>query len=183
MQRLTLSSIKHLKLSGVTIDDDSNTLVPEIIQWPLRTLYLDLNSLSNQSGHRYKSLAVARIIRLCSMTLETLVLKCFRGTRDEYRSTAWYVTLVLCSMSLDVLVLCNTRLFWVSVTESLTPMSTIALWDVLPPFPRLRHLSIGCDVDVPWVLWKLCKKQAPNSRARYASVSRVKILPHCSPPF
>ena len=105
MQRLALSAIKHLKLSGVTIDDAFISSLLDIIEWPLRTLYLDLVSPLNQLGKRNRSLAVAKILRLCSLTLESLVVKSFRATEDRCPSAAGYVKSVLCFFNCDRLVL------------------------------------------------------------------------------
>lgn len=70
---LTQSSIQHLKLSGLYLQEDFAIRLPGT-HWPLRSLYLEFErrpGLAHWSEHNATTLS-ASILRLCASTLESL---------------------------------------------------------------------------------------------------------------
>ena len=86
-ETLALSPIKHLKLFRVAVDSTFSIVLresPATYSWPLRTLYLELYPHIDVIGEISTSLLVGSILRLCSPTLEELILKTMFQCQDAY---------------------------------------------------------------------------------------------------
>ena len=89
-ETLALSPVKYLKLFRVAIDHQFNITLQEpftTYQWPLRTLYLELGPHYGLVGEVSTSPLSESILRLCSPTLEDLILRSTCDHEDPYAFT------------------------------------------------------------------------------------------------
>ncbi|MCJ1434204.1 hypothetical protein MMC27_003571 [Xylographa pallens] len=94
LRGLACSSIQHLRLSDVSVEENLTVELPIVLQsrnWPLRTLAVEFYRTGQGMMERIASQLFTNILHLCSATLESLTWKTgppLGFLEDRYRSDA-----------------------------------------------------------------------------------------------